>query len=196
MPAASTGAFEPTFSKDQVMQPRKLLDLGCGNKKRAGALGIDFNNRTAADLIHNLNVFPYPLESETFDEVYVDNCLEHLDDVIRVMEEIHRVLKPAGLVKVIVPYFRSTWAHIDPTHKHFFTVHSFAYFDPDDLICQRYDYSLARFKVEKTVFNETLANRWTKRLVLRLANRWPSRYEYYFSHLYPLDDISFYLRKL
>ena len=75
------------------MHSKKLLDLGCGNNKRVGALGIDFNSRTAADLVHNLNVFPYPLESETFDEVYVDNCLEHLDDVIRVMEEIHRVLQ-------------------------------------------------------------------------------------------------------
>ncbi len=159
-------------------------------------MGIDFNSRTAADVIHDLNAFPYPLESETFDEIYLDNALEHLNDVMRVMEEVYRVCKKGGLVKVIVPYFRSTWACIDPTHKHFFTVNSFAYFDPDDVICTRYDYTLARFKVEKVVFNEGLVNRWTKRLVLRLANRWPSRYEYYFSHFYPLDDISFYLRRL
>lgn len=176
-------------------QPLKVLDLGCGNKKRPGAIGIDFNSRTAADIIHNLNNFPYPLEDSSFDEIYLDNTLEHLDDVIRVMEEVHRILKPGGLVKVIVPYFRSLWACIDPTHKHFFTVESFAYFDPDHIICSRYDYSLARFKPEKIIFNETLENRWTKKIVIKLANRWPCRYEYYFSHLYPLDDISFYLRK-
>ena len=73
---------------------------------------------------------------------------------------------------------------------------SFAYFDPDDIICTRYDYTLARFKVERVVFNETLVNRWSKRQVLRLANRWPTRYEYYFSHFYPMDDLSFYLRRL
>lgn len=179
-----------------MKQQPKVLDLGCGNKKRSGAVGIDFNSRTAADIIHNLNHFPYPLEDLSFDEVYLDNALEHLDDVIRVMEEVYRICKPSGLVKVIVPYFRSTWAFIDSTHKHFFTVHSFAYFDPDDIICTRYDYTHARFKIEKVVFNETLVNRWTKKLVLKLANRWPSRYEYYFSHFYPLDDISFYLRRL
>jgi len=174
----------------------KVLDLGCGNKKRKGAVGIDFNSRTAADVIHDLNAFPYPLDDSSFDEIYLDNALEHLDDVMRVMEEVHRICKPGGLVKVIVPYFRSIWASIDPTHKHSFTVDSFAYFDPDHITCIRYDYSLARFKLEKVVFNETLSNSWTKKLFLPIANRWPRGYEYYFSHLYPLDDISYYLRKL
>lgn len=174
----------------------KILDLGCGNKKRLWAIGVDFNDRTAADVVHNLNHFPYPFEDASFDEIYLDNTLEHLDDVMRVMEEVYRICKPGGLVKVIVPYFRSLWASIDPTHKHFFTVESFAYFDPDHIICTRYDYSLARFKPEKIVFNETLVNRWTKKIVLFFANRWPWRYEYYFSHFYPLDDISYYLRKI
>jgi SAM-dependent methyltransferase len=174
----------------------KVLDLGCGNKKRAGAIGIDFNSRTAADVIHDLNKFPYPLEDASFDEIYLDNTLEHLDDVIRVMEELHRIGKPGCMVKVIVPYFRSVWAYIDPTHKHFFTVDSFAYFDPSNPICARYSYSLARFKIERVVFNETLKNRWTKKIVLGFANRWPHLYEFYLSHLYALDEITFYMRKL
>jgi len=174
----------------------RVLDLGCGNKKRPGAVGIDFNSRTAADVIHNLNVFPYPLESTLFDEVYLDNVLEHLDDVIAVMEEVHRVCKPGGLVKIILPYFRSIWAWIDPTHRHCFTVDSFSYFDPAHEHCQRYSYSTARFAVERVVFNEDLPGGLTRRLVVRLANHSPHRYEHYLSHLYPLDGITFYLRKL
>ena len=179
------------MSNDQKVR----IDLGCGKKKRAGSIGVDWSDQHDADVVHDLNVFPYPFESSICDEIYIDNTLEHLDDVVRVMEEIHRICKPGGFVKVIVPYFRSVWACVDPTHKHFFTVNSLAYFDPDHIFCQRYDYSSARFKQEKLVFNETLNNRWTKKLVLKLANRWPSGYEYYLSHFYPLDDISFYLRK-
>ena len=177
-------------------QAMKVLDLGCGNNKRPGSVGVDFNDRMAADIVHDLNVFPYPFEDSSFDEIYLDNTLEHLDDVMRVMEEVYRICIPGGSVKVIVPYFRSKWAFIDPTHKHYFTVESFAYFDPDHAICIRYDYTFARFKTEKVVFNETLENRWTKKIAIMLANRWPSRYEYYFSHIYPLDDITFYLRKI
>ena len=39
-----------------------ILDLGCGNKKRDGTIGVDFNSRTKADIIHDLNIFPYPFE--------------------------------------------------------------------------------------------------------------------------------------
>jgi SAM-dependent methyltransferase len=181
---------------EPVRHRSRVLDLGCGNKLRPGAVGIDFNSRSKASVIHDLNVFPYPIEDGAFDEVYLDNVLEHLDSVLHVMEEIHRITGPNALVKVIVPYFRSRWAAIDPTHKHFFTVQSFGYFDPDDMLCTRYDYTTARFRTERIVFNETHTNRWSKRQVVRLANRWPSRYENHFSHFYPLDDLTFYLRRL
>ncbi len=172
------------------------LDLGCGNKKRPGTIGVDFNARTCPDVVHDLNVFPYPFKDESVDHVYLDNTLEHLGDVLRVMEEVYRIVKPGGTVKVIVPYFRSLWAYIDPTHRHFFTVNSFAFYDPDHVICQRYDYTLARFKTENIVFNETLPSSWFKRWIIAIANRWPWRYEYHLSHLYPLDDITYYLRRL
>ena len=175
---------------------KKVLDVGCGNRKRAGAVGIDINPRSGADVIHDLNRFPYPLPDAAFDEIYVDNVLEHLEDVIRVMEELHRIAKPGALVKVIVPYFRARWAFIDPTHRHFFTVESMGYFDPANPDCAQYDYSLARFSVERRVFNETLRNGLLKRLVLLGANLRPGAYERLLSHLYPLDDLTFYLRAI
>lgn len=173
----------------------KKLDLGCGKKKRAGAIGLDNSDRHDADIIHDLNIFPYPFKENEIDDIYLDNVLEHLDNPMQVMEEVHRICKPGGKVKVIVPYFRSLWAFIDPTHKHFFTVNSLAYFDPRHQICKRYDYTSARFLVQSIVFNETLANRIFKRLVVAIANRYPNHYELYFSHIYPLDDITYYLQK-
>ena len=171
-----------------------ILDLGCGKKKRPGSIGVDYSDRHNADVIHDLNIFPYPFESNSIDQIYLDNVLEHFDKPMQVMEEVHRICKHGAFVKVIVPYFRSVWAYIDPTHQHFFAVDSFAYYDPDHIICQRYDYVKTRFKVERVVFNETLQDkRWTKRLMIKLANKYPNRYETYLSHLYPLDDITYYL---
>jgi hypothetical protein len=125
--------------------------------------------------------------------------LEHLDAPMLVMGEIYRICKSAGRIKVIAPYFRSEWAFVDPTHKTFFTVDSFSYYDPSHIICQRYDYVDTRFKVEKIVFNETLPIsriHWLKKIVIKIANRWPKRYEAYLSHLVPLDDITYYLKKI
>lgn len=174
----------------------KTLDLGCGKKKRPDAIGVDYSDRHDADVIHDLNVFPYPFDNDSIDYVYLDNVLEHLERPMRVMEEVYRITKPGACVKVIVPYFRSVWAFIDPTHKTCFTVDSFAYYDPRHVICQRYDYTDARFLVEKIVFNESLENGWIKKLVIGLANKYPNHYEAYLSHLYPLDDITYYLKKI
>jgi predicted SAM-dependent methyltransferase len=174
----------------------KILDLGCGKKKRPGTIGVDYSDRHDADVIHDLNVFPYPFEDNSIDQVYLDNVIEHLNDPMRVMEEVHRICKVGAQVKVIVPYFRSLYAFTDPTHKHFFAVDSFAFYDPDHIICQRYDYVETRFKVEKVVFNETLVSRAFTKLVVTLANKWPNRYERLFSHILPLDDITYYLIKI
>ncbi len=173
-----------------------VLDLGCGKKKREGAIGVDYSDRHNADVIHDLNLFPYPFNSDTVDEIYLDNVLEHLNHPMQVMEEVHRISKLGSIVKVIVPYFRSVYAFIDPTHSTFFTVDSFAYYDPNHIICQRYDYTAARFNVEKIVFNETLPNSWFKGMLVNFANKYPHRYETYLSHLFPLDDITYYLRKV
>lgn len=171
-----------------------ILDFGCGNKKRTGSIGIDINPNTAADIIHDLNVFPYPFADSTFDEIYADNVLEHLDNIVKVMEELYRISKPDARIKVIVPYFRSRWAFIDPTHKHFFTVDSFAYFTHDHIIKKMYNYSFASFRVEKMVFNETIKRSIIFSFIKAVANFVPQKYEIYMSHFFPLDDLSFYLR--
>ena len=173
-----------------------ILDLGCGNKKRPGSIGVDYNTRVDGDINHDLNVFPYPFDSDSIDKIYIDNCLEHLDSPLSVMEEIHRILKTGGEVKVIVPYFRSPSAFHDPTHKTFYTVESFSYYDPEHPICKRYDYTKAHFKVRKIVFHEHLDSGIIKNLCVAFANKWPSFYENKLSALLPLHEISYYLKKL
>ena len=174
-----------------------ILDLGCGKKKRPGTIGVDHSDRHDADIVHDLNIFPYPFEMNSVDKIYIDNCLEHLDSPLKVMEEIHRILKLNGQLNIIVPYFRSRWAFIDPTHKTFYTVNSFAYYDPEHIICQRYDYTDARFKIENICFNDGHANDGSfKKIIIKIANAWPDRYERYLSNIIPLDEISYNLTKI
>ncbi len=187
--------MSPIDITNSTQNSMKILDLGCGKRKRPGAIGLDINPRSNADVIHDLSNIPYPFEDESFDEIFIDNVLEHMANPIRTMEEVHRICKHGSRVKVIVPYFRSVWAFIDPTHVHFFTVNSFSYFDPRNPICHQYEYTQARFEVESIVFNESIRTGWIKSLLVRIANKFPLHYEIYLSHLFPLDDITYYLRK-
>ncbi|MFA6582789.1 MAG: class I SAM-dependent methyltransferase [Elusimicrobiaceae bacterium] len=177
---------------------RNTLDIGCGTRKKANAVGIDINPRSAADVIHNLEVVPYPFADNSFDEIYADNVLEHLSGTIAIMEEIHRLGRHGALVVISVPYFRSKWAYADPTHKVFFSAESFAYFIQGTNQHDIYRYSTAEFSLQALRFNEGLKAKGLMGLIQApanfIANRWPLRYENYLSHLIPLDQLTFYLR--
>jgi len=65
---------------------KKILDVGCGTAKVKGAIGLDIAPLPGVDVVHDLNKFPWPFENGTFDEIYMLDVIEHLDDTIGVME--------------------------------------------------------------------------------------------------------------
>jgi SAM-dependent methyltransferase len=177
-----------------------ILDLGCGNRKKNGAIGIDFNPDTMADIIHDLNKFPYPFDNSFFDIIIADNVMEHLDDLIKVLQELYRVTKPNGQLIITVPYFQSKWAYVDPTHKHFFTSESFSYFDINHIYYKLYRYSNIKTQINKIIFNENIHHTGVKNIVykilLKIANRYPNWYDSNLGHIFPLDTITYYIEIL
>ena len=171
-----------------------ILDLGCGTTKRAGAVGVDIAPFPGVDVVHDLNVYPYPFDDDSADDIALDNVLEHLEDVIATMEELHRIGRDGCRIRIDVPYFRSRWAAVDPTHLHAFTPDSFAYFDPAHPFSTRYGYSPARFAVESVVYNERFPTRGVRAAVAAFANRHHERYESSLAPLFPLDELTFHLR--
>ncbi|MBU4347363.1 methyltransferase domain-containing protein [Patescibacteria group bacterium] len=107
----------------------KKLNLGCGEQKISGFIGVDRVKTSSVDVVHDLNKFPYPFKNNSISEILMDNVLEHLDDTIKVMEEMYRICKNEAIIKIYVPYYKSSGAFTDPTHKHFFTENSFQYFE-------------------------------------------------------------------
>jgi len=105
-----------------------VLDVGCGDRKAEGSIGIDIVPLHGVDVVHDLNVFPWPVDGGSFDKVLMLNILEHLDDTIKVMKEVYRVLKPGGIVHVEVVYWNHKYTWSDPQHKHAFTELSWEFF--------------------------------------------------------------------
>jgi predicted SAM-dependent methyltransferase len=130
------------------------LDLGCGTSKKNGYIGVDSLNLPGVDIVHDLTISPYLFKDNEIDEVVMDNVLEHLSQPLKVVEEIYRICITDALVTIAVPYFRSYYATIDPTHVNFFGLSWFNYFDPKHPFQKKYQYSKAKFKVEKILFDE------------------------------------------
>ncbi|MEX3010166.1 methyltransferase domain-containing protein [Hoeflea sp. TYP-13] len=119
-----------------------ILDLGCGQKKIEGAVGIDFSSMSDADLILNLNEEYLPYEDSSVDLIYSSHTLEHLsiDGFFHVMKEAYRVLKPGGQSNIVVPYFMTTANFANPFHNNniCFNEHTFRFFS-SETICNATD---------------------------------------------------------
>ena len=103
------------------------LDIGCGRRKVEGAIGIDIRRDTDADVICDIER-PLPFRDESFDEIYCHQIVEHVIDLIALMEEIFRISTGNARVFIEAPYYASIGAYTDPTHRGFITEHTFDYF--------------------------------------------------------------------
>ena len=78
----------------------KTLDVGCGIHKQPGSIGLDNNPASRADVLADLDHFPYPFADSSFDRLTAIHVIEHVTDVIRTMEEFHRLVRPGGTVRL------------------------------------------------------------------------------------------------
>jgi predicted SAM-dependent methyltransferase len=172
------------------------IDIGCGSSKRAGYTGVDILKFPGVDVVHNLDQFPYPFGDNEVEEVWMDQVLEHLKEPMQTVEELYRICKPGAKIFIGVPYFRSMYVAIDPTHRNFFSVYWFNYFDPAHPFNRKYQYSTAKFSVKRIEFDrEWKVNRmgFFHRLLIRYAEKNPYKYEMKWSHLLPLNSLTFHL---
>ena len=108
----------------------KILDVGCGANKTKGAIGLDNNPRTAADVIHDLGVVPYPFPDNEFDLVVSNHVVEHVPDVMAFIGELHRITRNGGRIRLLAPHYTNPdWAN-DPTHRNHINSYTFNTFIP------------------------------------------------------------------
>jgi SAM-dependent methyltransferase len=155
------------------------LHLGSGKKYMPGATNVDLTSGTNPDVVHDLNVFPWPFASSSFDEVHAYDVIEHLADVLKTMEEIHRVARPGGTLNLHVPHFSSDGAFTDPTHRQYFGARTFDYMTEGH---PNAFYTHARFRVleRQIVFRPTFTNKLVHRLANRLPEAWEERWAWIF----------------
>lgn len=110
-----------------------ILNLGCGDRVVTDqpAVNVDIRPAIGVNVVCDLNVFPWPWDDGFFDKVQAEDILEHLEDVVAVVDEIWRLLEAGGLLWVRGPHFLGQNAWADPTHKRAFNVFSFDYLDPN-----------------------------------------------------------------
>lgn len=160
--------------------PNRVLQLGSGRKYRAGAVNVDITSDTSPDIVHDLNVTPWPFEADSFDEVHAYDVVEHLVDTVSVLEEMYRVSRSGALLHLTVPHYSSCGAFVDPTHRRFFAYRTFDYFLESHEL-NFYSRCRISYDCRQLVFEPTLVNK----IVHRLAGRYPDAYERRWAGIFP-----------
>lgn len=160
-----------------------IYDLGCGNSKHPGAIGVDVSADTAADVVHDLDRYPWPIEDGVADVVILQDVIEHVEDAYRFMAEVHRICRPGGVVRIRTPHFSSALAYGDPTHRRYLSVAGVR-----TLAQPGFDhYTTARFDIVSVTVDGWLPARVTG--LQRLCNAAPDAYEKYFAFIMPSMNI-------
>ena len=110
----------------------RTLDVGCGINKLPGSIGIDRNPASRADVICELDQFPYPFRDSSFEALHAVHVIEHVGDVMKTMEEFHRLVRAGGEVRIVTPHYTDFSSFCDPTHRWHLNSFSLRYFGEDN----------------------------------------------------------------
>lgn len=160
--------------------PSFTLDLGCGRNKHPHSIGVDADISSSADVICDLNHFPYPFKDDSFEAVISKQVFEHLDNVENVLREIHRISKDKSKIIIEVLHFSCYLSYGDPTHKRTFSVFSL------DKIAQKYGFKILMRKI-------TFHRAFRRYKINFIANRFPRGYERFWTFIFPAEHLHFEL---
>lgn len=86
------------------MSKLNYLNIGCGTKFHKDWVNIDMVSDSPYVMQYNL-LTGLPFEDEKFDAIYHSQVLEHFpkEKALDFIRECYRVLKPSGIIRVVVP---------------------------------------------------------------------------------------------
>ena len=160
----------------------KILDLGCGpHTKKSGSIGLDKRPAPHIDVVHDLNSYPYPFEESEFDWVEMSHIIEHIDRPLHLMNEVHRITKPGGTIRIITPHYTSQLSYGDFEHFHHFGYITFLTLQNTGL------FEIVKHKLHFTDIYKVLG-------VSLFANHFPRRWEKYLGFILPALYVEVFLK--
>ncbi|MBA4191871.1 MAG: methyltransferase type 11 [Planctomycetaceae bacterium] len=197
--------LNPEVHQDLEAGRKLRLNVGCGMRRLPGFYNVDHIALPGVDILADLEAPLSELPDNCVEAVYCRHTLEHVNHLLELIAELHRVTHPEGRLEVIVPHFSNPYGYSDPTHVRFFGLYSFFYLaDESDQPRRKVPnfYMKQRFRVENVRFNllrTSFVDKLFRAVLQPLINRSVGGLDWYerrLCRLLPVDDIHWILRPL
>ena len=110
------------------------LDMGCGEHKQKGFIGLDIRPLNGVDIVWDMQKVPWPFPNECCSVIMGSHIIEHIkpqDGIfLSVMNELWRITQVNGQLALSLPYAGSEGYYQDPTHVNPCNHATWQYFDP------------------------------------------------------------------
>lgn len=125
----------------------RRLNLGAGGRCMAGPgwVNVDRIALPGIDVVHDLNVAPWPFAADSIGEVTAKDVFEHIDDAVTFLSECHRVMAPWSVLTLQTTLWQHISAYTDPTHKRFPTPHTLDYWIPGTVYYREHNAAYGNF---------------------------------------------------
>jgi SAM-dependent methyltransferase len=158
----------------------RVLNVGSGRRSIDNGVTVDRVAETGPDIVHDLDRYPWPFEDDYFDVIYCLEVIEHLRDIVKAMEEMHRISRNGARVQIATPHFSCANSYTDPTHLHHLGYFSFDYFTGGN----QWDF-YTRVRFRKVSGRLHFYGRYKNLHISWLANRFPAFYEEHLTWIFP-----------
>lgn len=179
------------------------LEIGGGDKPRPGFFNIDRVALPQVDIVADLGAPLALLPDDSVVAVHASHVLEHVPNLLGLMEELYRVCRSDATIEIVVPHYSNPLYWADPTHVRPWSTRTIAYFmDPEDRPGRDLPayYTRARFRLLEQRLQFSRLN-LLDRVLVPLLRAWMKRsstaldtYERRFAWLYPADEIRISVR--
>ena len=109
------------------------LNLGCGSVILKDFVNVDKFDFYKPNIVHDLEVFPYPFKNNSVDEIILSHVLEHIGQIPdvfnEIIKELYRICRNGSLINITVPHPRHDDFISDPTHVRPITLRSLSMYD-------------------------------------------------------------------
>jgi ubiquinone/menaquinone biosynthesis C-methylase UbiE len=157
--------------------------VGCGNRKESGFVGIDCTPFEGVDVVFDIDSSePWPFNDSTFDVIRAVHILEHMNDPLHFLSELHRIGRNGCVLHIVTPHFSSCNSWSDPTH-----VRHYASTFMDQVASDYFAFPTPKFKVIAcTIHFSGLLHTWPGWLIAWFSRQ---KYERYYAWRYPANSI-------